>query len=371
MNYLAEYVIEHDWVLYIAAFASAFGIALVATPFAKKLSFRVNAVQHPRERDMHKQPMPCLGGVAIIFGFMATVALMALFMAEFRTLEFVGFVAGALIIAACGIADDIFDLKARTKLVFQLVAALVVVLAGIRIEMVVWPVFAYLENFSIPFTILWIIGMTNAVNLIDGLDGLAAGVSAIGALCLMALCIISGSPLAVVLSATLAGSCLGFLPRNFNPAEVFMGDTGALFLGYVLAVSSILGVFKGYTLLAVLVVFFALSLPIANTLFVFVRRISKERKLSAWMVADKGHFHNRLIEAGYSHKQAVVLMYGFSLVSAVVAVVIAVRDGRAIAVMVIFLLALLLVLFVYKRRTGHTATTPTRPPDASPPPPPE
>ncbi|MCL2398955.1 MAG: undecaprenyl/decaprenyl-phosphate alpha-N-acetylglucosaminyl 1-phosphate transferase [Defluviitaleaceae bacterium] len=345
-----EYI-ERDWILYLAAFACAFGIALVATPFAKKLAFRLDAVQYPRDRDMHNRPMPLMGGVAIVIGFIATSAIMALFMPDFRTREFVGFAIGALIIAAAGMVDDIVELKSLTKLIIQVVVAVIVVSFGIRIELVVWPITAYLQLFSIPITIFWIVGMTNAVNLIDGLDGLAAGVSAIGALCLMVLCILSGSPLAVVLSATLAGSILGFLPRNFNPAEIFMGDTGALFIGYVLAVSSIMGVFKGYTLLAVLVVFFALSLPIFDTIFAFFRRIYAGKKLSAWMDGDRGHMHHRLIDAGFTHKRSVVILYGISMITAVIAIVIAIQDPRAIFVTVIFLLVLFLVLYVYRKRT--------------------
>lgn len=340
---------ERDWVLYIAAFACAFSVTLAATPFTKKLSHKTGAIDYPRARGMHKEPIPRLGGIAIVLGFLLTTAVMAFFMPEFRTREFAGFIVGAIIIAATGVVDDIFTLRARNKLLMQIISALVVIYSGLRIEIVVWPVTTYLQSFSGPITFLWIIGMTNAINLIDGLDGLAAGVSAIGALCLMALCILSGSTLAVVLAATLAGSCMGFLPRNFNPAEVIMGDTGALFLGYVLAVSSIMGVFKGYTLLAVLVVFFAMALPIFDTLFAMLRRIAKRRPI---MEADRGHLHHRLIDAGYSHKHAVVLLYGLSFVSAVIAVVIAIQDLRAILLTVIFSLVMLSVLYVYRKRTG-------------------
>ena len=348
MNY-ALYM-EHDWILYLAAFACAFGISLVATPFARKVAFRFNAVQYPRVRDMHNKPMPRMGGIAIIMGFVITVLIMSLFIPYFRSMEFLGFAIGAIIIAATGIVDDIIELRPSTKLVVQVVVAVIVVASGTRIEIIVWPITAYLQPISVPITIFWIIGMTNAVNLIDGLDGLAAGVSAIGALCLMALCILSGSPLAVVLSATLAGSCMGFLPRNFNPAEVFMGDTGALFIGYVLAVSSVMGVFKGYTLLAVLVVFLALSLPILDTVFAFFRRIYKSRSFSSWMDGDRGHMHHRLIDAGFTHKQSVILLYGVSAATAVIAVVIAMQDSRAIFVTLMFLFALFMVLYVYRKR---------------------
>jgi len=351
------YEIHHDWILYIAAFASAFAITLVTTPLAKKIAFKVGAVQHPRARDMHTQPMPRMGGIAIVIGFLATMGMMALLMPGFRTWEYTGFIVGAVIVAALGIVDDKLDLHPLLKLAVQIVVAVVVVLSGIRIEIVAWPFPAYLENFAVPLTIIWIVAMTNAVNLIDGLDGLAAGVSAIGALCLMALCILSGSPLAVVLSATLAGSALGFLPRNFNPAEIFMGDTGTLFLGYVLAVSSILGVFKGYTLVAVLVVCFALSLPIFDTVFAFFRRIYRQRSVSAWMHGDRGHLHHRLIDKGYSHKQTVIILYGVSMLSAIIAVVVAAQNIHAMVITGLFLLVLLLMLFVYRHRIKHKGNT--------------
>jgi len=341
---------EHDWILYLAAFACAFGIALVATPYAKKWAFKFNAVQYPRDRDMHGKPMPIMGGTAIVLGFIATTGIMAIFLPYFRSLEFLGFAVGGIIIAILGVVDDIFELRSLTKLIVQIIVAVIVVSSGIRIEIVIWPITADLQLVSFPVTVFWVIGMTNAVNLIDGLDGLAAGVSAIGALCLMVLCILSGSPLAVVLSATLAGSILGFLPRNFNPAEIFMGDTGALFIGYVLAVSSIMGVFKGYTLLAILIVFFALCLPIFDTVFAFFRRIYKSGKFSSWMEADRGHMHHRMIDAGFSTKQSVVIMYGISIGTAIIAIVIASRDTSAILVTLIFMLALFVVIHVYRKR---------------------
>jgi UDP-GlcNAc:undecaprenyl-phosphate GlcNAc-1-phosphate transferase len=339
---------DYDWILYVAAFASAFVVTLVSTPFTKKIAHRLGALSYPSDRGMHKVPIPQLGGLAMVLGFFVASGLLACFVPSYRTLPFAGFIGGAVVTVAAGMLDDMKDIKARTKLLFQIAAALLVIFSGTRIEIVFWPTLTQLKILSGPFTFLWIIGMTNAINLIDGLDGLAAGVSAIGAICLMVLCALSDNPMALLLSATLAGCCLGFLPRNFNPAEVIMGDTGALFLGYVLAVSSILGVFKGYTLLAVLVVFFALALPIFDTLFGMMRRLRKGR---SFMNADKGHFHHRLIDAGYSHKNAVLLLYGLSSASAVIAVVIAVRDIRAIIITALFVLSLGFVLFLYRKRT--------------------
>ncbi|MCL2352152.1 MAG: undecaprenyl/decaprenyl-phosphate alpha-N-acetylglucosaminyl 1-phosphate transferase [Firmicutes bacterium] len=337
-----------NWALDVAVFACAFGVVLAMTPLARKISRKAGAIDYPRERGMHDEPMPRMGGIAIVLGFLAAVAVAAFFMPEMRTGQFIGFIAGALLIAATGMLDDIFTLRARHKFALQIVAALIVVFSGTRVEFVQYPLHAYLDYFSIPFTLVWIVGLTNAVNLIDGLDGLAAGVSAIGAVCLMVLCVFSGNALAAALSAALAGSCLGFLPRNFNPAEVIMGDTGALFLGYVLAVSSVTGVFKAYALLSVLLAFLALALPIFDTLFAMIRRAFRHKPL---MEADRGHLHHRLVDSGYSPKQAVVILYGLSAVTGVMAIVIAMKEARAIVVTLICVAVMLMMVYVYRRRT--------------------
>ena len=243
-------MVKYDWLLYIAAFASAFAITLVTTPFAKWVSIKVGAIDYPKDRGVHKKPMPRMGGVAIVLGFLVTVLMINFFDRSMNQKQLIGFLVGAIIIAALGVWDDMKNLPAKLKFCVQIVAALIVIFSGTKIEIVLWPVTTTLQALSIPITLIWIVGVTNAVNLIDGLDGLAAGVTGIAALSLMVLCIFTGTTTAVVLTAALAGACLGFLPRNFNPAEIFMGDTGSTFLGFVLAVTSILGVFKGYALLA-------------------------------------------------------------------------------------------------------------------------
>ena len=341
---------QHDFFLYAIVFASAFFITLLTTPLVKKLALRFGVSQTPRTRDMHDRPMPLMGGLAIILGFFLTSAGLAFIMREFRDFEFLGIAIGALIIAAIGVIDDARGLRPRYKLIFQVLAALIVAWSGVRIELIYWPFPAYFEMFSVPLTILWVVGMTNAVNLIDGLDGLAAGVSAIGSICLMILCALSGSPMAVLLSAMLAGACLGFLPRNFNPAEIFMGDTGAMFIGYIIAVSSIIGVFKGYALLAAFIVFFALVIPISDTGFAIFRRIKNREGL---MSADRGHLHHKLVNAGYTHKQSVALLYIASGLSAALAIVIALRDVRALLVALIFLSTLFAAFIVYSKRAKN------------------
>ena len=338
----------HNWVLYIAAFASAFAISMVATPFAKKVSEKLGAIDYPKARGMHTKPMPRLGGIAIVLVFMITVLVRYRFVNDINIKHFCGFIAGAIVIVGVGIVDDSRQLPARVKLVFQIIAALLVIGSGIRINVVMWPVTTYLQKLSAPITLIWIIGITNAVNLIDGLDGLAAGVSSIASICLMVLCILTGTESAVVFTAALAGSCLGFLPRNFNPAEIFMGDTGATFLGYVLAVTSIMGVFKGYAVLALVVCLLSIGLPIFDTLCAMLRRAATHKPI---MQADRGHLHHKLIDRGYTQKQAVLIMYGISLVLAILAIIIAIKDSRALAVAVLMVILLSFVIFVFNNKT--------------------
>jgi UDP-GlcNAc:undecaprenyl-phosphate GlcNAc-1-phosphate transferase len=354
---LRIFAYQHNFILYIFAFAIAFGVALLATPFAKKVSIHMGAIDFPKRRGLIKEPIPRMGGLAIVLGFMVTMLVLMPFVDEIRTSQFAGFLAGGIIIVLLGMLDDIYTLGAKVKFCVQIFAALVVVLTGTRIDMVAWPFAAYFEEWlSIPFTMFWIIGVTNAVNFIDGVDGLAAGVASICSVCLMVLCLLTGAPLAVVLTAALAGSCLGFLPRNFNPAEIIMGDTGSTFLGYVLAVSSILGVFKSYAFLAVLIAVLSLALPILDTLFAMLRRLINKKPI---MMADRGHLHHRLIDRGYNQKQTVGILYAISAVSGLAAILIAIKSFYATIVVLVFFLSLVSVMYVYKKRTakGHNSAS--------------
>lgn len=342
--------ITHDWLLYIMIFAVSFGIVLLLTPWAKKVSIKLGAIDQPKPRGMHTKPIPRMGGIAIFIGFMATMALAVIFLEDLRTLQFAGFLVGAAIIVGLGMLDDIHDLPAALKFAVQIVSALVVVFTDTRIDFVGWPFQEFLNNYlSIPFTILWIVGMVNAVNFIDGVDGLAAGVTSIAALFLTILCILTGSPLAVVFAAALAGSCLGFLPRNFSPADVIMGDTGATFLGYVLAVSSIIGVFKSYALLSLVIIICALALPILDTLFVSLRRILSGK--APWK-PDRGHLHHKLIDKGFSAKQTVIILYVASAFSGGVAILLAVWDIRVLVVALVSLLVMFSIIYAYRKRVG-------------------
>ncbi len=337
-------MVKYDWLLYIAAFASAFAITLVTTPFAKWVSIKAGAIDYPKDRGVHKKPMPRMGGVAIVLGFLITVLMINFFNPGMNQKQLLGFLVGAAIIAALGVWDDMKNLPAKLKFCVQIVAALIVILSGTRIQIVLWPVTTTLQALSIPITLVWIVGVTNAVNLIDGLDGLAAGVTGIAAMSLMVLCIFTGSTTAVVLTAALAGACLGFLPRNFNPAEIFMGDTGSTFLGFVLAVTSILGVFKGYALLALSVSILCIGLPIFDTIFAMLRRMAKHQPI---MQADRGHLHHRLIDHGCTQKQAVLIMYAISLGLGVLAIFISVKDSRIFVVSLLTVIVLSFIIYYF------------------------
>jgi UDP-GlcNAc:undecaprenyl-phosphate GlcNAc-1-phosphate transferase len=333
--------------LYIIVFAAAFAISLIATPFSIYFAKRVGAIDKPKARGMHKEPIPRMGGIAIVLGFMIAILVFMPFIEEINYKQSLGLLLGAAIIVGLGMLDDIYDLNAKLKFAVQIIAALIAVYFGVRIDIVYWPFMSEFGVLSIPITVLWIVGITNAVNLIDGLDGLAAGISAIAATCLTILCMITGSSLSVFFTVALAGACFGFLPRNFNPAEVIMGDTGSTFLGYILAVTSITGLFKSYAALAIVVGILAIGLPIFDTTFAIVRRLINRKPI---MQADRGHLHHRLIDMGYSPKRAVVIMYGISVVLAMAAIIISMEDLRAIGVMLVMLMVSSLMVKVYRKR---------------------
>ena len=304
-----------------AALVTAMVVALIATPVVKSLAFKVGAVDVPKDnRRMHDHPIPRMGGLAIFFGFILSVLLYVEMTPQFR-----GMLLGGVIIVVLGIFDDIYALGAKFKLVIQIIAALVAVLSGNVIEIISNPnVFSPnpwwdLGWLSYPATVLWIVAITNAVNLIDGLDGLACGVSTISALTMLVISLaVADAPVAIVMAA-LAGACIGFLPYNLNPAKIFMGDTGSTFLGFILAVMSIQGLFKFYTIISFAVPFLMLGLPIFDTCFAFIRRIAHGQSP---MHPDRSHVHHRLIDMGFNQKQAVAVLYIISAILGLCAVVL-------------------------------------------------
>ena len=250
-----------------------------------------------------------------------------LFGAENYYIKLIGFFIGILVLGITCYVDDVKGIHSLIKLAAQIVAAIIVVMSGIRIENFTLPFtdnkIIINEVFSYILTIGWIVGITNAINLIDGLDGLSSGVCLISCLSLLIIFSLNGSPiLAVVLITALAGSIVGFLPFNFSPAKTFIGDTGSNFMGFSLSIISILGVAKTYTAIVLIAPIIVLALPIFDTLFAIVRRIIKGKSIKAVLKPDKGHLHHRLMQKGYTQKQAVLIMYGITAILGMFAIIL-------------------------------------------------
>lgn len=311
-----------------------FVICLILTPIVIKLCRKYNIVDIPKDsRRVHSKPMPRIGGVAIVTSMLIGFLIYYLLTKDIPSIalneKFLGYIIGGLIIATMGLIDDLVNLRARYKFFFQLAAGLVVYYFGIRITGIKIP-FIYPDmidfawGIDLPLTLLWIIGVTNAINLIDGLDGLAAGITAISATSLLIIFIATSASLeAIIISAVLVGAVLGFLPYNFNPAKTFMGDVSANFLGFTMAVVSILGFAKGYTMIAIIAPVLVLGIPIFDTVFAMVRRFLKGQPM---LKPDGGHIHHRLIKRGFSQRQAVILLYTITTLLCMLAVLLVAED---------------------------------------------
>jgi len=305
----------------LAALIAAAIVSLITTPVVRALAFKVGAVDVPKDaRRMHKHPIPRMGGLAIFLGFILSTLVFLPLNEELR-----GMLLGSVLIVILGIFDDIYALPAKPKFLVQIIAALVAVLSGNCVEFLSNPNIFSSEPYwelgwlSIPFSVFWIVGITNAVNLIDGLDGLACGVSTISSTTLLVIALIVAEPEVAILMAALSGACAGFLPYNLNPAKIFMGDTGSTFLGFILATVSIQGLFKFHMIISFAVPFLMLGLPIFDTCFAILRRVAKGQSP---MAPDRGHIHHRLIDMGLSQKQAVAVLYVISAILGLSAVVL-------------------------------------------------
>lgn len=318
------------------AFLLALITAYVITPYTIRLAKKVGAVDMPEERRVNKRTMPRLGGLAVIAGFVVSVIYLIITMKIEKKINFVednlytkmiGFFLGIIVLGITCFIDDVKNIKPLTKLAGQVLSAIIVASSGLLID-----------NFTIPFkensvvlnevfafllTIGWIVGITNAINLIDGLDGLSSGITLISCVSLLIIFALNESPLiAVVLITALAGSIVGFLPYNFNPAKTFIGDVGSNFMGFAIAVISILGVAKTYTALVLIAPIMVLALPIFDTLWAIIRRIIKTKSIKGVFKADRGHLHHRLMARGYTQKQAVFILYGITATLGMTAIIL-------------------------------------------------
>lgn len=298
----------------------AFGISLLSTLVLvypiKKLAVKWNIIDLPNYRKVHKKPTPRLGGMAIFLGTCIGLIYLRPSHEYFPEIAI-----GAFIIVLTGFLDDKFQIKPTLKLIGQIIPAAILITSGLIIERITVPFFGMIdlaEPFSVVITLLWIVGVTNAINLIDGLDGLASGVSTIALTSILIMAIIDQETLVVMLTVVLIGSNIGFLFHNFHPAKIYMGDTGSLFLGYMISVISILGLFKNVTLFSFIIPIIILAVPIFDTIFAIIRRILNGEKI---MMPDKKHIHHQLLAAGFSHRTTVLIIYGFSALFGALAII--------------------------------------------------
>ena len=283
--------LENQLTAYVfLAFLMAVTVSFMMTPVVRTFAYKVGAIDVPRDgRRMHKKPVPRLGGLAIFIGFMVSTLLFVPITPEMRSI-----LLGAVVIVILGVIDDSLALPALFKFVVQIGAALIPALNGVSIYAFSNPnvfsenLYWVLGRLSLPFTVLWIVAITNSVNLIDGLDGLANGVSTISATTMLVIALLLDETEVSIVLAALVGACVGFMPYNLNPAKMFMGDTGATFLGYILATMSIQGLFKYYAVISFVVPFLILGLPIFDTSFAFIRRLAHGQSRVVETLAQAG-----------------------------------------------------------------------------------
>lgn len=328
------------WYIYFLGLLSAFVIAIAAMPMVIKLSYIIGAVDRPDARKVHSKSMPRMGGMAIFLGFM--LVMLVLTVKGQTGGPFQGVIYGAVVIFLVGLLDDIYQLSPKIKLLGQIAAAAIAVYFGVIVHFVANPFDGWMNlgYFAIPVTLLWIVGVTNAINLIDGLDGLAGGVSAIAAITMGVIGIIKGQPFITLVSFTLVGSLLGFLPYNFHPARTFMGDSGSNFLGFILGCLAIMGTAKSAALISLLLPIIILGIPIFDTFFAIIRRVYNKNPI---FLPDRDHLHHRLMALGMSHRRSVLIIYGVSSMFSAVAITLTFINNPKANLGLIILLILVVV----------------------------
>ncbi|OPY56447.1 MAG: putative undecaprenyl-phosphate N-acetylglucosaminyl 1-phosphate transferase [Pelotomaculum sp. PtaU1.Bin035] len=338
----------------VTAILLAFGIALLVTPLVRKWAFRCGAVDRPNKRKVHEKIMPRLGGLAIYLSFVVAVIV-----TREVTRQVAGMMVGGSLIVLLGFIDDTRGVSPRMKLAGQIVAACAVVPFGLRVDFLTNPFsteLIALGLLSVPVTVLWLVSVTNAVNLIDGLDGLAGGTSFIALLTLAAAVWIEtgrtggsqGQEDAIVLALVFAGAVFGFLRYNFYPARIFLGDSGSMYLGYNVAVLAIMGLAKGATFISVIIPVVILGIPLLDTVFAVVRRYCGHRPI---LQPDKEHLHHKLMEMGLSHRQAVLCIYAVNVVLGLSAIILTLITQKQA---VLFLAALSTIILIAANKIGVT-----------------
>jgi UDP-GlcNAc:undecaprenyl-phosphate GlcNAc-1-phosphate transferase len=319
--------------LFLALFLIAIALTLLLTPIVRALALKVGAVDRPSQRKIHKNIVPRFGGLSIFLSFVMAVAFALVYAKSFgiklsgkEILALQGILYGATLITILGLFDDLKGVPALAKLVGQIAASSVAVYFGAQILFVSTPFakIVMLGVWAIPVTVMWMVAITNAINLIDGLDGLASGITFIAAVTLFIVAIKMGQMDSAILLAGLAGTALGFLRYNFFPASIFLGDSGSLLFGFLLASASIVGVLKSTLVIALIIPIVVLGIPIYDTATAIIRRAITKRPI---FEADKKHLHHRLLKAGFNQRQVVILIFIACIILSLAALVATVFDN--------------------------------------------
>lgn len=333
------------WKELLIGFFVAFISALLLTYPIKSLAVRIGAMDKPNKRKIHQKAMPRLGGLAIFFGTLAGMLYL-----EPEHEHLLEIFLGALVIIITGVLDDKYTLKPLQKLVGQFVATSFLISSGLIIDRITLPIIGVVDLgfLSVLITVIWVIGITNAINLIDGLDGLATGVTSIALISIFIMSILDQQLIVTLLSIGLLGASLGFLFHNFHPAKIYMGDTGSNFLGYMVAVISMLGLFKNLTFFSFIVPIIVLAVPIFDTLLAIYQRAKSNENI---MQADRRHLHYQLMDKGFSHRQTVLIIYGFSAVFGALAIIFA---NASLTVLFAIIIITVVLLHIFAILAGVT-----------------
>lgn len=334
-------MLNEDLTKIIIMVLTTFCFVYLIIPFIKNIAVHVGALDIPDKRKVHKKPIPRMGGIGIFLGFLLGYMLYGRPSGVMNSI-----LIGSFIIVLTGVVDDIKPLKAKTKFLGQTVAACIVVFYG-NIVMKDLSAFGIYINFGIfayPITIFFILGCINCINLIDGLDGLSGGISSIYFLTIGIIATIQGKlSLDCVLTFVMLGSTLGFLAHNFNPASIFAGDSGSMFLGFMVAVIALLG-FKNVTMTSLIIPLFVLAIPIFDTLCAIIRRLLKGESIST---PDKFHLHHQLLKRSFSQRTTVLIIYGIDLLFAAASIIYFLKD-RVLGYIIYGILLIIVILFVIK-----------------------
>ncbi len=326
-NYINEGELMYTLLLIIFSMI----VSLILTPIVIKVSHKLGIVDQPNFRKVHTKPISVLGGTVILISFLVGIWLGHPIETEVKPL-----VIGSVLIYLVGLIDDIYDLKPIIKLFGQVIAALVVVYYGVTIDFISLPIglTIHFGILGIPITVIWIVAITNAINLIDGLDGLASGVSMIALMTIGFIAILQANIFIMMICSVLIGALLGFLFFNFHPAKIFLGDSGALLVGFIVGFLSLLG-FKNITFVSLFFPIVILAVPFIDTLFAMIRRVKKGQHI---MQADKSHLHHKFLELGYSHRQTVLLIYSIALLFSLASIILYLSQPWGVLMMFILIL---------------------------------